>query len=217
MPRQRRPSLHLKSVNVLKGPGSRKNLPRLEEYLAPLPEPEHRDAGHAAGPGDALPAARGETIVLDEYLQRFPADIEPVNAVFLTAGFPAGLHRWLRSPRRSRWTRGPPTTSGGTEIPFPRAATGSRPGLVRDFGVVYKGYDEDLRREVAIKVPYRHRVASPEDAETYMTEAHILASLDHPGIVPVYDVGHTEDGLCHVVSKLIAGSDLKKRLKQGRP
>ena len=46
--------------------------------------------------------------------------------------------------------------------------------------------------------------------------ARILASLDHPGIVPVYDVGHTEDGLCHVVSKLIAGSDLK-RLEQGRP
>jgi serine/threonine protein kinase/formylglycine-generating enzyme required for sulfatase activity len=84
------------------------------------------------------------------------------------------------------------------------------------FGVVYCGYDDDLRREVAIKVPHRHRITSPEDVEAYLAEARILAGLDHPGIVPVYDLGRTDDGLCYVVSKFVAGSDLALRLRQSR-
>src|SRR5262249_50199051 len=42
-------------------------------------------------------------------------------------------------------------------------------------------------------------------------------SLDHPHIVPVYDVGRTDDGLCFVVSKLIEGSDLAAKIKRARP
>jgi serine/threonine protein kinase/formylglycine-generating enzyme required for sulfatase activity len=84
------------------------------------------------------------------------------------------------------------------------------------FGVVYKGYDDDLRRDVAIKVPHRERIATPEDAETYLAEARILASLDHPHIVPVYALGRTEDGLCFVVAKFIQGTDLAQKLKDTR-
>src|SRR5262249_41914283 len=75
---------------------------------------------------------------------------------------------------------------------------------------------EELRRQVAIKVPHRHRVAQPEDVEKYLAEARILASLDHPHIVPVHDVGRTDDGLCFVVSKWIEGSDLKIKIKEAR-
>jgi serine/threonine protein kinase len=84
------------------------------------------------------------------------------------------------------------------------------------FGVVYRGYDDDLRREVAIKVPHRQRISRPEDVEAYLAEARILASLDHPHIVPVHDMGRTPDGLCYVVSKFIEGSDLKERLRTTR-
>jgi isoquinoline 1-oxidoreductase beta subunit len=45
----------------------------------------------------------------------------------------------------------------------------------------------------------------------------MLATLDHPGIVPVHDVGRTTDGLCYVVSKVVAGQDLRARLRQARP
>jgi serine/threonine protein kinase/formylglycine-generating enzyme required for sulfatase activity len=85
------------------------------------------------------------------------------------------------------------------------------------FGVVYKAYDEDLEREVAIKVPHRHRITSPEHIDAYLSEARILARLDHPGIVPVHDFGRTEDGLCYLVSKFVDGTNLAKRLTQGRP
>jgi formylglycine-generating enzyme required for sulfatase activity len=84
------------------------------------------------------------------------------------------------------------------------------------FGVVYRGFDEDLRRDVAIKVPHRHRLHTARDAEAYLAEARILAGLDHPGIVPVFDFGRSDDGLCYVVSKFIEGHDLAARLEQGR-
>lgn len=84
------------------------------------------------------------------------------------------------------------------------------------FGVVYRAYDDELHRQVAIKVPLRERVWEPEDAEAYLTEARTVASLDHPHIVPVFDVGRTEDGLCFVVSKFIEGSDLAQKLRQAR-
>jgi serine/threonine protein kinase len=84
------------------------------------------------------------------------------------------------------------------------------------FGVVFKGYDEVLRREVAIKVPHRHRIARPEDVELYLEEARVLAGLHHPHIVPVYDAERTADGLCFVVSRFIEGTDLGTRNQAGR-
>ena len=85
------------------------------------------------------------------------------------------------------------------------------------FGEVFLALDDDLDRPVAIKVPRPERVSQPEDIEAYLNEARIVASLDHPHIVPVYDVGRTDDGLCFVVSKFIEGSDLATRIKEARP
>ena len=84
------------------------------------------------------------------------------------------------------------------------------------FGTVYLAQDDALRRPVAIKVPNPERVAGPEDVAVYLAEAQVLAQLDHSHIVPVYDVGRTDDGLCYVVSKYIEGTNLAERLGQGR-
>jgi serine/threonine protein kinase/formylglycine-generating enzyme required for sulfatase activity/tetratricopeptide (TPR) repeat protein len=85
------------------------------------------------------------------------------------------------------------------------------------FGRVYLAHDDDLKRPVAIKAPNPERVARLEDVATYLHEARILASLDHPHIVPVFDVGRTDDGLCYVVSKYIEGSDLAAKIRHDRP
>ncbi len=84
------------------------------------------------------------------------------------------------------------------------------------FGIVFLAQDEQLQRLVAIKVPHRQLVDRHEDAEAYLTEARTVAGLDHPHIIPVFDVGSTEQFPCFIVSKYVDGTDLASRLKQSR-
>jgi serine/threonine protein kinase/formylglycine-generating enzyme required for sulfatase activity len=84
------------------------------------------------------------------------------------------------------------------------------------YGRVYLAQDEQLQRPVAVKVPHRRIVSGPEQLNRFLAEARILAGLDHPGIVPVYDAGSSEDGLCFVVSKFIEGRDLAATMAIGR-
>jgi eukaryotic-like serine/threonine-protein kinase len=85
------------------------------------------------------------------------------------------------------------------------------------FGLVYLAHDDQLIRYVAIKVPHSHLVAPQHDAQAYLTEARTVAGLDHPNIVPVYDVGSTESFPFFIVSKYIEGSTLARKILEGRP
>jgi eukaryotic-like serine/threonine-protein kinase len=75
------------------------------------------------------------------------------------------------------------------------------------FGEVHKARDLDLQRSVAVKVFFPSRSNSESEA-AFLNEARIVASLDHPNIVPVYDIGRLESNLFYMVSKLIDGGDL---------
>jgi non-specific serine/threonine protein kinase len=84
---------------------------------------------------------------------------------------------------------------------------------VGGFGNVWLASDDELQRQVAIKLVPRERF--PADAgETFYAEARALAALDHPHILPVYDVGRTESGAIYVVSKFIAGPTLRQQIQQ---
>ena len=90
-------------------------------------------------------------------------------------------------------------------------------------GTVYLAEDSDLNREVAVKVL---NVSADESALTrrMVREAQIIARLEHPGIVPVHDVGTLGDGRVFYAMKLIRGerldqytanvSSLKDRLRK---
>lgn len=82
------------------------------------------------------------------------------------------------------------------------------------FGRVYLAHDVQLARPVAIKVPHAQLITQASDAEAYLTEARTVASLDHPNIVTVHDVGNTDQFPCYIVSKYIDGSSLKARIHE---
>ncbi|MBM3965821.1 MAG: serine/threonine protein kinase, partial [Planctomycetes bacterium] len=84
------------------------------------------------------------------------------------------------------------------------------------FGEVYRAIDDQLKRDVAIKVTLGSKLDS-STKQGFLNEAQIVAALDHPAIVPVYDVGQTAKGDFFVVSKLIDGADLATRIKVDRP
>jgi len=83
------------------------------------------------------------------------------------------------------------------------------------FGLVYLARDGELDRMVAVKVPHAALVSKPEDADEYLLEARTVANLDHPHIVPVYDVGTTAG--CYIVSKYIQGQTLREQLDESPP
>jgi serine/threonine protein kinase len=72
-------------------------------------------------------------------------------------------------------------------------------------GVVFRARDRELDRDVAIKVTMW---ATAADAERLRAEARTLAALEHPGIVPIHDVGRLPDGRVFTVMMLVRGERL---------
>lgn len=76
-------------------------------------------------------------------------------------------------------------------------------------GRVFMARDETLRRDVAIKVS--HAPVPGADLDTRLRhEAEVLARLEHPGIVPVHDIGHLADGRIFYVMKYVQGRTLRE-------
>lgn len=80
-------------------------------------------------------------------------------------------------------------------------------------GVVYAAEDEKLSRRVALKV-LDAPDATGELTSRLMREARILAQLEHPGIVPVHDVGALPDGRVFYTMKFVEGLRLDKYIAQ---
>jgi serine/threonine protein kinase len=83
-------------------------------------------------------------------------------------------------------------------------------------GSVFVARDRELGREVAVKV-LRTPVASPGAVERMAREARILARLEHPGIVPVHDVGALPDGRIFYTMKLVRGRRLDEEAARPLP
>src|SRR5262249_4346080 len=81
-------------------------------------------------------------------------------------------------------------------------------------GVVYRARDLTLDRDVAVKLLSRRYSPDSLPAHRFLSEVHITAQLQHPGIPAVHQVGTLTDGRPFLAMKLIKGSTLEAILKQ---
>jgi WD40 repeat protein/serine/threonine protein kinase len=155
--------------------------------------------------------ARCITAVIHDYLVRRSADqpASPESLVLLHSELMPELGEELHKLRviESSARRAGATPRNGSDITLAPADTATDFALDDDtqrefgdyelleeigrggMGVLYRAWQKSLQRVVALKAILAGQMAAQEDVERFHAEATMAASLDHPGIVPVYEVG----------------------------
>ena len=83
-------------------------------------------------------------------------------------------------------------------------------------GEVFLVSDQDLRRQVAMKVLRRDQAQGREQRLHFVAEAQATSQLEHPGIPPVHDIGLTKEGRLYFTMKLVQGRTLREVLARSR-
>lgn len=81
------------------------------------------------------------------------------------------------------------------------------------YGLVFLAHDPQLGRDVALKVPRPEVVLSPALKTRFLREAKVAATLNHPNIVPVFEVG-SAGPICFIAYQLIQGDSMDQWLRQ---
>jgi serine/threonine-protein kinase len=167
----------------------------------------------------------GEAVTPDEYRDRFP----DLRLAPLLNSFPAAAAE-SDSPPPSAPSTGRDTSfelpGEVAEIPVQQPALEQPPpgkagrNLLYEeiarggMGAVLRGRDPTLGRDLAVKVLLEEHRANPELTRRFLEEAQIGGQLQHPGIVPVYELGRDEADRPFFTMKLVKGQTLAALLKQ---
>jgi WD40 repeat protein/serine/threonine protein kinase len=85
---------------------------------------------------------------------------------------------------------------------------------VGGFGAVYRAYQPQVGREVAIKIILPTYANHPDFIRRFEVEAQVIARLEHPHIIPLYDYWRDAEG-AYLVMRFLKGGSLRDRLKNG--
>ena len=191
--------------------------PRLEDYLSRFPASQSNLALTSLLRVELeLRHQRGESPAAGEYQARFPQQAGIVAEV-LAEPLPASVVDTSRAGIVSDTM----TAAAGNSIARqdePLPATINRfaiQGLIGQgaFGRVLRARDPELERDVAIKIPRAGTLAKPDDVQRFLREGKAAATMQHPNICPVYEVG-TANGRPYIVMALIPGKSLADHLEQ---
>lgn len=81
-------------------------------------------------------------------------------------------------------------------------------------GAVFRAWDVRLERAVAIKVVRGELISDPDSRARFRRESQIVARLQHPSIVTIYDYGTLTDGAAYLVMEYVPGEDLRQLLRR---
>ncbi|MGZ4356049.1 MAG: nSTAND1 domain-containing NTPase, partial [Gaiellaceae bacterium] len=85
---------------------------------------------------------------------------------------------------------------------------------VGDFGIVYRAYQPSVGREVAVKVIRPDLVNQPSFVRDFESEARLVAQLEHPHLVPLYDYWRDPEG-AYLIMRWLRGGSLRQALERG--
>ncbi|MFL5243452.1 MAG: protein kinase domain-containing protein [Gemmataceae bacterium] len=137
------------------------------------------------------------------------------ETVFVNRG--SASNATLNNPPRQ--TQVPPIQSGDVQTKSSSCPTHIGRFIIHEragagaFGAVYRAYDPQLDREVALKVPQEGILDSPKRVERFLREARAAAQLRHPHIVPVYEAG-CDGSQYYIASAFISGTTLARYLEK---
>ena len=116
----------------------------------------------------------------------------------------------------------PPIPSGAVQPPAGARSDVRRISRYEDHGVIGSGgmgtvhrvFDPLLNRSLALKVIHEHISGSLRELARFVEEAQISAQLRHPSIVPVYELGHLDDGRLYFTMEEVRGETLSKAIRE---
>lgn len=82
------------------------------------------------------------------------------------------------------------------------------------FGIVFRAFDPTIGRRIALKVPRADALTEPDVRRRFLREAHAAAQLDHPNLVPVFEVGEAGH-VCYIASAYCEGPTLRRWIEDG--
>ncbi len=116
--------------------------------------------------------------------------------------------------RRSivEWAEGAPEGGGAEFTPAKEKFLVEMPIGQGGMGEVFLVTDQDLRRQVAMKVLRRDAAIGRDQRLHFIAEAQATSQLEHPGIPPIHDIGLTKEGRLYFTMKLVQGRTLREVL-----